>query len=144
MRERERERERERGRWKFLWRNESAGQKEGERKWDWQEPWRGWNEQGVGERASETEGERNRGRCREMEKVGGRNRLRERNGEESEAFWIFSLQDFVSVAQWSFSSSGKKTFFLCLTLPPPSFFSDSVFLSPSAHFSQPLHHLPRS
>lgn len=65
-------------------------------------------EQTRNQRESEGNRERNRGRCREMEKVGGRNRLRERNGEESEAFWIFSLQDFVSVAQWSFSSSGKK------------------------------------
>lgn len=66
-----------RRRWKFLRRNESAGQKEGERKWDWQEPWRGWNEQGIRDRERGKQGgkqrERNRGRCREMEKVGGRN-----------------------------------------------------------------------
>lgn len=51
---------------------------------------------------------------------------------------MFSLQDFVSVAQWIFSSSGK-TFSLsfCLSFPPPPFFSDSIFLSLSSFLSAP-------
>lgn len=72
--------------------------------------------EGGTNKESETESEGNREGNRERETEGdaerwkkweGETDLRERNGEESEAFWIFSLQDFVSVAQWSFSSSGK-------------------------------------
>lgn len=65
---------------------ETGGQKEGKRKWDWQEQRRGWNERGVTHRG---ERETERGRCREMERVGGRNKLKERNREESEAVGSF-------------------------------------------------------
>lgn len=63
-----------------------------------------------GEREREKEG--NEERHTEMEIVGGRNR------GESEAVGSFFLEDLVSVAQWSFSFSGKT-------------FSPSVFTSPS-------------
>ncbi|RCU34833.1 hypothetical protein DVA81_18700, partial [Acinetobacter baumannii] len=42
----------------------------------------------IREKKRETEGGK-RGRCREMEKVGGRNRLSERDREESEAVGCF-------------------------------------------------------
>lgn len=78
-----------------------------------------------------------RGRCREMERLGGRNR-----GEG--AGWIFSLQNFVSVVQWSFSSFGKTLhfclFLLLLHSPVTHFFSPSVhffaqFISSVLHLS---------
>lgn len=55
-----------------------------------------------------------------------------REKEESEADGSFFLQDLVSVAQWSFTSSGK-TFSLSLLLL--LFFPDSVFLPFSAYIS---------
>lgn len=78
-------------------RSNSAGEKEWERKWDWQEVWRRWNKQGDGHQ---------RGRCRErgLEKWEGRKRGKEQ--------WIF-------LSLWcrtAFSPSEK-----------PSIFSSSFF-----------------
>lgn len=83
------------------------GATEGERKWDWQEAWGGWNKCGVSHlREMETE----------MEKVGG-------SETQRKVQWIFSRQDFVSVAQCCFSFFGK-TFSLSFI------FSTSFFLLP--------------
>lgn len=65
---------------KFVRRNKNGGQKEGQRKWDWQEPWRGWNKQGV---THQGEKERNRGRKeREMQRDGKSGREKQTEGEK--------------------------------------------------------------
>lgn len=71
-------------------------------------------------------------------KVGGRDRLRERNREESEAFGSFLSRILSLWLSGAFPPLEKLSLFLCLSFPPPRFFSDSIFLSLSVHFSQTL------
>lgn len=85
-----------------------GGQREGERKWDWQEEHRGRNKGDSGG-WKQWEGGRAEG---ETKKVMQLDR--------------FLFQDFVSVFQWNFSSSGKKK--EKKTFSVSSFPSDSVFL----------------
>lgn len=91
------------------------------------------------ERARSHPSGRERNGEREMQRDGKSGREEQTEGEKQRGEWggwIFPLQDFVSVAQWSFSSSGK-TFplspFSCLFLPLHSsltqFFSLSQFTS---------------
>lgn len=135
-----------------------VGHREGERKWDWQEQQSGRNEPGVTHQARR---ERNRGSCREMERVGGRKReKREAVGSflpriclcgSVELFPLW--KNFLSFSVCLFLPLHSSDFFLlssllCTVSQPPSFtslcalsfiiFHPSLFLSMASTLCAPL------
>lgn len=107
-----------------VWR---AGEKERERKWDWQEVWRRWNKPGDGHQ---------KGRCRERERAG---KMGGKQTRES------AVDGFVPVVQKSFSSFGKTCFSLALFFCSLSVHPALSCLSPVSVPSSPfisLHALP--